>query len=360
MRAKAITAFIAIRAGFLLTLYLVAHYREVNFFTIFKRWDAQWYRGIAENGYGAIVVAPDGRQLSDYAFFPLYPLAERWVHKLTSMTVLHSGLLISAVASIAAALGIYTLVEHLKSPRIALYVTIGWAVLPIAGVQWLAYSESLFTALAIWALYCALKRNWYAAAFLSILAGLTRPIGIAVALAVMSAAWIHIHRHRSDRSAWAALLISPLGWLGYLAWVGKQVGEWNGYLTVTDGWKNSIDGGRSFIKWLIELFHATSPIATIAIVVAIGLLLTLLWALNRQKIASPLVVYSATIVILALITSGYFSSKPRYLLPAVPLLIPIASWISHQRRSNVKYVFVAMMALSYGYGAYWLTGNGPL
>ena len=39
------------------------------------RWDSQWYAGIARSGYGHTVLHPDGRHLSDYAFFPLYPAA---------------------------------------------------------------------------------------------------------------------------------------------------------------------------------------------------------------------------------------------------------------------------------------------
>jgi len=38
-------------------------------------WDGGWYVGIARHGYGLTHVHPDGRHLSDYAFFPLYP---RW------------------------------------------------------------------------------------------------------------------------------------------------------------------------------------------------------------------------------------------------------------------------------------------
>ncbi len=360
MKLKAIGAFVAIRATSLAILYLAASYRDVDFFRIFRRWDSQWYRRIAEDGYGAVVLTTDGRELSDYAFFPLFPILERWTHNLTSLSFIHSGILISVISSLAAAAGIFNCVEKVSTQRAAFYTTILWAALPVANVQILAYSESLFTALAAWSLYFVLRKQWYLAAVLAFLAGLTRPTGVAVAIAVMLAALIHIRKRGITRSTVFALLVAPLGWIGYIYWVGRQVGEWDGYLVVTKGWANSIDGGRSFFIWWRELFSDVSPIAAIAVFLAIAALFALLWAMVRKAMPLPLIAYSASILLLALVTSGYFSSKPRYLLPAFPLLIPIALWLTHHRRERRRILLLLIISLSMGYGAFWLTGNGPL
>ena len=360
MKLKAIGAFIAIRATSLAILFLVASYRDVDFSRIFHRWDAQWYRRIAEDGYGGVVLTADGRELSEYAFFPLFPMLERWTHNLTSLSYIHSGILISVIASITAATGIYSCVEKVSSARAALYTTILWAALPVANVQFLAYSESLFTALAAWSLYFVLRKQWHFAAILASLAGATRPTGIAVAMAVMLAALIHIRKRGITRATLFALLVAPLGWLGYIYWVGQQVGQWDGYLVVTKGWGNSIDGGHSFIKWWGNLFADVSPIAAIAVLLGITALFILLWAMVLRGLPLPLIVYSASIVLLALITSGYFSSKPRYLLPAFPLMIPVALWLTHQKREKRRLVILLIIGASIIYGAIWLTGNGPL
>lgn len=360
MKLKAIGAFVAIRATSLAILYLVASYRDVDFSRIFHRWDAQWYRRIAEDGYGGVVLTADGRELSEYAFFPLFPMLERWTHDLTSLSYVHSGILISVIASIVAAAGIYSCIEKVSSARAAFYTTILWAALPVANVQFLAYSESLFTALAAWSLYFVLRKQWYFAAILAALAGATRPTGLAVAIAVMAAALIHIRKRGITRPTLFALLVAPLGWLGYIYWVGQQVGQWDGYLVVTEGWGNSIDGGRSFIKWWSNLFADVSPIAAIAVLLGITALFAPLWAMVRRGLPLPLIAYSASIVLLALITSGYFSSKPRYLLPAFPLLIPIALWLTHQKREKRRLIFLLFIGVSMIYGALWLTGNGPL
>ena len=360
MKLKAIGAYISIRLGFLVSLYAVSQFRGVDFLRIFRRWDAQWYRGIAEHGYGKIVVAADGRELSDYAFFPLFPLLQRWIHQATSLSVLHSGILVSVLASIVAALGIYLCIERVSGARAALYTVILWAALPVSGVLILAYSEALFTALAAWALYFTLKKRWWLAGLLASLAGLTRPIGIAVALAVMITAFIQLRRGRRSQSAIWAIALAPLGWLGYIYWVGREVGSWDGYLRITRGWGNSIDGGSEFLSWWLNLFTDVSPIAAIALALLTAGLLYLLFLLWRKGAPLPLVIYSSVIVLLALITSGYFSSKPRYLLPAFPLLYPIALWISKKRGRDVKAILITILLVTTTYGSIWLTGNGPL
>jgi hypothetical protein len=360
MKAKVLAAFIAIKALTLLSVAFAAQQQESSLAKIFQRWDAQWYRRIAQDGYGYTATTPDGRTLSDYAFFPLYPYRERWVHKFTSLSYINSGLLISAISSVIAALGIYLVVERTIGSKVAIYTVILWAALPIAAVQSLAYSESLFTALSAWALYFTLKRQWIAAGLLALLAGLTRPTAIAIVLAVMAGALIELQKRRRDKSALIALLIAPLGLLGYIYWVGTQLDGWNSYFTVTKGWGNGFDGGRAFLGWITDFFKEGQPIAGLVLLVAITLLMVLLWGLWRKSVPAPILIYALTLVLISLTTSGYFGSKPRYLLPAFPLLIPIAIYLNKGRSGNQKYLLAGVALISFIYSAIWLTGSGPL
>jgi hypothetical protein len=360
IRLKVLAAFVTIKALALLSVALAAHQKESSLTKIFQRWDAQWYRRIAQDGYGYIATTPDGRTLSDYAFFPLYPYLERWVHKFTSLSYINSGLLISAISSVIAALGIYLVIERTIGSKIAFYTVILWAALPIAAVQTLAYSESLFTALAAWGLYYALKRQWIAAGLFAFFAGLTRPTSIAIILAVMVAVLIELQKRRRDKNALIALLIAPLGMIGYIYWVGTQLDGWNSYFKVTEGWGNGIDGGRAFAAWITNFFHEGQPITGLVVLAAITLLMVLLWGLWRKSVPAPILVYAFTLVLISLATSGYFGSKPRYLLPAFPLLIPIAIYISKRRRGNQKLILASTIMTSLIYSAIWLTGNGPL
>jgi Mannosyltransferase (PIG-V) len=360
MKSKAIALFIALKLASISILALYANYQGTSFSKILHRWDAQWYRRIAENGYGYVATAAGGRHLSDYAFFPLFPFLERQIHSLTGLTFIYSGVAISAVASIVAAMGIYAIGVKVATQRIAFYLVLAWALLPISIVQSIAYSESLFTALAVWALYFTMKKNWFAAGIFASLAGATRPTGIAVIAAVIVAALLHYRKHRQDQGALLAILIAPLGLVGYIYWVGRQLGSGGNYFTVTRGWGNGLDGGAAFINWIKSMAQNGDLLTALAIILAFAALLILLVALIKTGAPTPLIIYSAALIILSLATSGYFGSKPRYLLPAFPLLIPLVTYIGHRKANERRAIAIAATLLSIGYGAIWLTGSGPL
>ena len=88
-------------------------------------------------------------------------------------------------------------------------------------------------------------------------------------------------------------------------------------------------------------------------------LLGLLVLAVRDRQPLPLLVLGATLLALALTTSGYFGSKPRYLLPAYPLLLPLAVRLSRLRLRTAVGVLGVLAAGSAAYGAAWLLGPGP-
>ena len=357
---RTIGLFLAVKAIFTIALFEIAPLREIRFSYIFRRWDAQWYRRIAEGGYGHIVVAADGRHLSDFAFFPLYPLTERILHNITHLTYIASGVFITFTASIFAVIAIHKIVSQLFSEQIALITVVMWAALPISFVTSIAYSESLFTALAAWSLWHCLRKDWLSAGFLAALAGLTRPTGLAVAVAVVIAATFELKVNRDNLRAWGALIVAPLGWLGYMAYVSISVGHWNGYSTVTRDWGNTIDGGQTFIKWIWSFFASGSSIKGFLILVALLILVLQVYQLWKLKLQFEIFLFTLLIVILALITSGFFGSKPRYLLPVFPLLLPTAVGISNWKHKYIFYFLSAFTLLSAILSAFWLTGSGPL
>jgi Dolichyl-phosphate-mannose-protein mannosyltransferase len=331
-------------------------------------WDAQWYRGIAEHGYG-FVRAHDGRLLADYAFSPLYPSLERLVAEVARLGYTDAGLLVSWVASLFAAWGIFAVGEHLYDARTGVLTACLWAALPVGVVESMAYSESLFTALAAWALYAVCRHWWLAAGFLGCLAGLTRPVGLAVVAAVAVPAVLAsreaLRRRSSSQRRWdrlappAAAALAPLGWLGYVGWVGWQRGGPTGYFDVANGWGNGIDGGATFAHWVWRLLTGSSAVSGVAVCVGVAVLLCLLAAGCWQRQPLPLLIYSVVILVAAFATSGYFGSKPRYLLPAFPLLLPVARWLARQSPVLRTSVVMLLAAASSVYGAVWLLGPGP-
>ncbi|MEU9107476.1 glycosyltransferase family 39 protein [Streptomyces xanthophaeus] len=327
-----------------------------------RSWDSSWYLGIAADGYGRTVMSAEpltgtGPVQSDAAFFPLYPLLIRLVTTLLPGGPVPAALLVAWVSAAAAAVGVYLIGERLYGPRAGVLLVGLWAALPHSVVLTLAYTEALLTALAAWALYALVRGRWLWAAGLAVLAGLTRPTGIAVAAAVCAAA-LQALLGRRDRApgVWAAALLAPAGWAAYVLAVGVPMRDpLGGYFTVQERWGSRFDFGAGALRTAERVLTGGHvPLATtvtVALLAAAGLLAVLL-LLDRTPL--PLLAYTGVLLLMAFGGAGYFESKPRFLLPAFPLLLPLAAAMARARPRTAVVVTACMAGLSYGYGLHLL------
>ena len=366
---RVVGVFVAVRATVLVVALASAHVAGRRTLSILTSWDAQWYASIAAHGYGLTRV-DGGRILSDYAFFPLYPVIESVGSSLSGVQPVVAGLVVSGVAGLVAAAGIGAVARQQGLSDGAAVVSVAlWAAVPIGVVESMAYSESLFVALASWALWCALRERWWCAGVLACGAALTRPQGVAVVAAVVVAAGSPIIGHAVRRDSTppvgrrgarlAAAGLALVGGVGYLGWVGLQRGSVTGYLQVTREWGNSFDGGVTFVRWLVRLLAGESRVGGLLCLGALALLAALLTALIRRRPSLPVTVYVVGLVVLALTSTAYFGSKPRYLLPAFPLLFPVASWLEKRGRGATVVGLTVLTAGSAAFAAWWLLGPGP-
>ncbi|MEU9269673.1 glycosyltransferase family 39 protein [Streptomyces sp. NPDC048251] len=378
--APALLGYAAVRALGLLALVVWSAARDKSAYTLLTaRWDALWYTRVAELGYGYEVRLPNGDVHSNLAFFPLLPWLERLLHAVTPLSYADAGFVVSLLASLAAAWGVFAVADQVYGRRAGVCAVLVWAVLPVGIVQSMAYSESLFTALAAWSLYAVLTGRWVTAGVLASLAGLTRPVGLAVVAAVWAAGVASFVRDRESPTAEAAprrgagataarvapralgMLLAPLGAAGYVLWVGHHTGKGPlGYFDVQAGWRNGFDGGYAFARFVADKFTSfPSALAGLGLIVGVALLLWLYVVCVRQRQPLPLLVYAGAVLALALCASSYFGSKPRLLLPAFPLLLPLALALARLRTSRSALVVGCLAAASAGYGAWWLNGSGP-
>ncbi|MFE4993550.1 glycosyltransferase family 39 protein [Streptomyces mirabilis] len=368
--APALLGYAAVRALGVLTLALWSAANGKSAHTLLTaRWDALWYTRVADLGYGYEVRLPNGDVHSNLAFFPLLPWLERLVSALSPLSYADAGLLVSTLASLAAAWGIFAVADHVYGPRVGVCAVLVWAVLPVGIVQSMAYSESLFTALAAWSLYAVLTGRWVTAGLLAAFAGLTRPVGAAVVAALWVAAITSFVRDRSAHPAHGApvlrralgMLLAPLGAAGYVLWVGHRTGKGPlGYLDVQAGWRNGFDGGYAFARFVGDKFTSfPSALAGVGLIVGVALIVWLYVTCIRQGQPPALLVYAGIVVALALCASSYFGSKPRLLLPAFPLLLPLALALARLRTSRSALILGGVAMASALYGAFWLNGSGP-
>lgn len=368
--APALLGYAAVRALGVLTLVLWSAADGKSAHKLLTaRWDSLWYTRVADLGYGYEVRLPGGDVHSNLAFFPLLPWLERLVSAITPLSYADAGLLVSTLASLAAAWGIFAVADHVYGRRVGVCAALLWAVLPVGVVQSMAYSESLFTALAAWSLHSVLTGRWVTAGLLAALAGLTRPVGVAVVAALWVAAIASFVRDRSARTEHGApalrralgMLLAPLGAAGYVLWVGRRTGKGPlGYLDVQAGWRNGFDGGYAFARFVGEKFTSfPSALAGVGLIVGVALVVRLFVACVRQGQPLPLLVYAGVVTALALCASSYFGSKPRLLLPAFPLLLPLALPLARLHTPRSALILGGVAAASAAYGAFWLNGTGP-
>ncbi|MFG3100475.1 hypothetical protein ACGFZL_08145 [Streptomyces sp. NPDC048182] len=355
----ALAAYLAVRGTGLLALIVWAHHRHKDVWPILaSQWDADWYLGIADHGYAHDLGTDDNA--NNLAFFPLYPVLVKAVAVLTPGTRASTGLGVAMAASLLAAWGVFAVGNRLHGRRTGVLLTVLWAAYPVGAVQWMGYTESLFTACAAWALYAVLTGRWLWAAGFASLAGLTRPTGVAVAAAVTAAALAHLVRTRKAGiprlQPAAAALLAPLGWCAYLAWVGLRLGRWDGYFAVQRLWHNELDGGLRTLHQVRQLLARDATpqlflvLVTLTLLASVALLALSAW--DRQPL--PLLVFTAVLMAIVLGSGGVYFPRARFLLPAFPLLLPIAAHLDRATRRH-RALFLATATLASAYcGGYML------
>jgi hypothetical protein len=317
-----------------------------------ERADATWYTALAQDGYDEQIPVKDGKPApSNLAFFPLYPGLIRLVGGVLPVSLPNAGLLISWLAGLAAAWGIFAVGHRLYGRRVGTLLAVAWAVLPHAVVQSLAYTETLFTALAAWSLYAVLTRRWLTAAGLCVLAGLTRPTALALIAAITVAAALALWRRQDGWRPLAAAAIAPLGWLGYVAWVGQRLGRVDGWFQVQEFWNSSFDGGRYTLRTAADVLtqrNISIVLYVVTAVLAVGVMLLLIS--HRQP--WPILVYSASFLVITLGGAGYYHAKARFLVPAFTLLLPVATALARLRTRTLAAVLTLAGLASAWFGGY--------
>ena len=324
---------------------------------LLAKWDGQWFIDVAHHGYDTSLTHRAGGGLvnTNIVFFPAYPYAIKAV-SVTGLSIMWSGIVVAWIAGLAAAWGIYAVGAHVYDRRVGIALAVLWGVLPHAVVESMVYSEGLFTALSAWCLYALLRRQWILAGVLCLAAGATRAAAVVLVGVVVVAAVLALARRREGARPVAALVLAPLGLVGYLAWVAHALGRLDGWLYMQDkGWHLRFDfgadTGHEFVHRVLLAPAKLELYEVSAVLVAAVVLLVLLAYLRPPW---PLLAYAAGLLALTLGDGGYYHSKSRFLIPAFPLLLPIAVGLGRTRLRVSALVLTALALASAWYGGYLL------
>jgi hypothetical protein len=216
-----------------------------------------------------------------------------------------------------------------------------------------AYSESLFLALSVGALYAAREERWAWAGALGGLAALTRNTGV-ILLVPLAMMWLGRPRWGRE-GAWLGLV--PLGLGAYLAWCGVAHGDVLAPLHAQRHWGHEFHGPLSG-AWLgvRGVFADGLGRGFEPPLVVVGELAALLFAaaggLGALRRLPPAYGVYALLAVAVPLSSPWpehpLMSLPRY----VAVLFPLHMWLATWTRTRARYaVALGVSAVGLGLGA---------
>ncbi len=316
-----------------------------------SRWDTGFYLSIAEEGYRYENVA-----FPSVAFFPLYPMLLKAMRAVTG-DPLWAGIILSNLALLAGVILLYRLVE-IEGDVGAADRTV-WYVLiyPASFFGSAIYTESLFLLLAVATLYLARRDRWWAAGLVSILAALTRLVGLIV-MPMLVLEWFQRRRKAlatgEQPPAWGSLiaaLLAPVGTLVYVLYLKLAFGDPLAFMHASQAWARQ---PRSPIEMVAELF--TRPVQGWGAALADGALPLDNWAdlgfvlvfialgvvllFQRRWSEGAFVLMGAVIPL----SSGLLMSQRRYMWVLFPAFMLLGRWGRNAWVDRAIFVF-SLLAL---------------
>lgn len=333
------------------------HHKQLNL----HAWDGDWYLAIARYGYAQVptsMLDAFGHHTPSTAmvFFPGYPQLVRVVAVVCAHNYLLAGVLVSALAGVAASLGVARLARHYTTSRRAeLIAVVLFAAAPMSVIYGMTYPEALLMATGAWALVGVVEHRWWLAGLAAAAAGYVSPMAAPAAAVVVIAAVVDLYRSRSSWPAVVAMNVAGAGLIGYLVWVSATSPVPGGYVAIQKaGWGTRIDGGWSMLRWILRTFAADGNAYTVftalACVAAVAALVVA-W----RRLPWTLWTYSLLTVAMVLGSAGIPFDRLRLLLAAWPLLIPLAESLTRRNRRTALTTLAIVALAGLWISAYSLT-----
>ena len=331
----------------------------------FARWDAEWYRTIAREGY---VYFP-GVQ-SSVAFWPTYPIVIRllsWAFP----TIYITGTVITVVSGAVVMVLLRKWAKLFVSPAAAFTAVMLLCVFPYSWYLYgVVYSDALFVATAIGAFYLVERDHYVWAGLVGILATAGRPAGLVVALALVLR--VIERRNLANGAVGIRQLFNPrslsrtdapifLSWLGVGSWcvfLWVKFGDPLLFVTIeaSEGWDQGA-GPSTWLKFRLieELQHRPFAWSTIGHVahglVVIGALF--LVPRVKRRFGWAYAVYALGLIALPLLGTKDFFGAGRYLLGAFPCIVVAAELLVARPKLRLVVLplsLVTMLALAVAFG----------
>jgi hypothetical protein len=305
-------------------------------------WDGHWYYIIAVAGYPSeLPMTADGHVgESAWAFMPAYPAVIRMLMLVTGLDFPVLAVAVSVACALGAALVFYKLVHSVLPGSIALFSVVLFCVAPLSPILQVSYAESMHLLLLTTALYLLLQRRYGMLVPVVAVMSLTRPSGLAFALALALHVGYRFWRRRTEefptreRVASVALaLFSGMCGLAWLLIAWALTGSPTAYTDTELAWRAPYIGYHElvpFTPWLkaagfwAGIWGISEPLLVVILVlVAVGFFAALFtpWA---RRLGVDLRFWIASYALYLLAVFFPQSSTFRLLVPLFPALGALA------------------------------------
>jgi hypothetical protein len=319
-----------------------------------QRWDAQWYAGVANEGYewtGNVTVQ------QNLNFFPAYPMLVRAVAFLVHLrgvprpvVFVWTATFVSIGVFAIAAAYIYRIAADRFGDEVGSGAVLLIASYPFALFYSAAYAEALYLLCAVGAWYHLEKKQPLPLAFWGVVAGLSRPNG--ALLTVPLIAWLLLQRRRE----WLlyAVSIAPIvGTLIYSGWAYSFTGHPLVWAELQrSAWLRTYKGVDSEIWQPVTSFFAMGPSRFVKAApwTALNLAPTLLaifaiWPVAR-RLGGGAAVFVALNTIFPLLNGGLVGMG-RY----TAVLFPMFIWLALVARRSALSLLASCFAMGQGVAA---------
>ncbi|MET1017720.1 MAG: hypothetical protein ABWX76_12925 [Leifsonia flava] len=318
-------------------------------------WDGRWYEIIAGYGYPSELPVTDDGHIGEnaWAFMPGYPALVRVLMEVTGLQWSGLAVFVSVAFGLGAALLFHRLLRTRLDASTTLFAVTLFCFAPLSPMLQVGYAESMYLFLLTLALLLLVRRRYWLLFPVVAVMALTRPSGLAFALAL----GLHVvHRWftRSRdpfpaREIVASVSVTIFTGLMGLAWPAAAwivTGSITAYTDTELAWRAPYIGYQElipFTAWFQSgawwLGSPTGYIVVSALIVGFGAAL-FLPAVRRLGVDLRFWVASYALYLLAVFFPQ--SSTFRLLTPLFPLLGALAQPRSRLYRTALVLVFIAL------------------
>jgi hypothetical protein len=324
-------------------------------------WDGNWYNIVAVVGYPSELPRTDDGHVAEnaWAFMPAYPFAARAAMMLSGWSWDYSAVIVSVACGVGAALMFYRLMRLVLDESAAMFAALLFSVAPVSPLLQLSYAESMHSLLLCTALYLLLRRRYGWLFPVIAVMSLTRPTGLAFALALGLHVLVRLAIRRRDPfppgervlASGAAVFSGAMG-LAWPAIAWAVTGSITAYTDTELAWRSAYIGYAELIPFT-PWFQAGSwwlgsPLGPILVCVLVAGFAAALFLPAARRLGGDLRLWLASYGLYLFAVFFPQSSTFRLLLPLFPLLGAVA-----QPRSKAYRIAMVMLALGGQWAWIW-------